>query len=57
MFCLGELNYHRVESEIFVPTPLKFNMEAENPPLFQQIPDLETIIIRFHVQLRRVELN
>ena len=31
-------------------TPLKFNMEPENQPLEKEIPNLETIIFRFHVK-------
>ena len=31
--------------------PLKFNMESENQPLEMEIPNLETIIFRFHVKL------
>ena len=33
-------------------TPLKFNMEPEKQSLEKEIPNLETIIFRFHVKFR-----
>ena len=33
-------------------TPRKTNMEAENEPLEEEIPIIETIIFRFHVSFR-----
>ena len=35
-----------------IPTPLKFNMEPEKKFLEKEIPNLETIIFRFHVEFR-----
>ena len=33
-------------------TPQKFNMEPEKKSLEKEIPNLETIIFRFHVKFR-----
>ena len=38
-------------------TPLKFNMEPENKSLEKEIPNLETIILRFHVKFRGVSIS
>ena len=42
---------HRIHGIYLLPR-LKSNMEPENQPLEKEIPNLETIISRFHVKLQ-----
>ena len=49
----GELDIYKPVIMVFPSTtPQKFNMEPEEKSLEKEIPNLETIIFRFHVKFR-----